>query len=185
MKVCLFEECGRSCYGRKDWCRQHWRQVSSGREPWPIGLQPSKARRKYDPVCVEEECNRPASVRGRCRSHSRRLASGELQKPIRNQAPKGTGYLSPRDGYRWVPAPEGHPNSNGKSIAEHRLVMTQILGRALAAGETVHHKNGDRADNRPENLELWTTKQPYGQRVTDKIKFAVEILEQYAPDKLA
>lgn len=70
-------------------------------------------------------------------------------------------------------------------ITQHRVIMESILGRPLRPGENVHHKNGVKHDNRPENLELWSRSQPSGQRVRDKTEWAIEWLRLYAPETLA
>lgn len=55
---------------------------------------------------------------------------------------------------------------DGKRIAQHRVVMQEKLGRKLERNESVHHVNGIRTDNRPENLELWLGGIRYGQRAS-------------------
>lgn len=61
-----------------------------------------------------------------------------------------------------------HPYADKKGyVKEHRIVIEESLGRYLVHGENVHHKNGNRQDNRLENLELWTKHQPSGQRSSE------------------
>lgn len=91
----------------------------------------------------------------------------------------GKGYVG-TNGYKIV---RDWSRGYGRYAAEHQVVMEKMLGRPLQKGESVHHKNGIRHDNRPENLELWVVTQPSGQRVTDRLTDAVEIMLRYVQDK--
>jgi hypothetical protein len=78
-----------------------------------------------------------------------------------------------------VRVPEHPRATTGNYVFEHVLVMEELLGRYLLHGENVHHRNGVRDDNRPENLELWTGPQPAGIRARDAVAWAREILARY------
>jgi hypothetical protein len=99
--------------------------------------------------------------------HSRVRRCGDVGPAASKIGPRGGGSLK-SDGYHVTKI------AGRGQVPTHRIVMEQILDRPLEAWETVHHKNGRRADNRPDNLELWCKPQPYGQRVADLVVFIVE-----------
>ena len=111
-------------------------------------------------------------TRGLCSVHyARRRYEGTLEEVALPPAPNGRA----RPGDRYV-TPQGYVilKFPGLSIPEHRFVMQMDIRRRLVPGESVHHLNGVRDDNRRENLELWYKPQPAGQRVVDLIRYIAE-----------
>lgn len=108
-----------------------------------------------------------AAVLGTTPAHpvTRKPSRAQFVPKIREEHPIGTRTL-------WSNGYVGIKTANG-TRPEHRVVMEALLGRPLLNRESVHHKNGDRADNGPGNLELWYRAQPAGQRVSDLIAYVV------------
>lgn len=85
---------------------------------------------------------------------------------------KGGKYVT-RAGYVKVLTPEGHPYK-GRYMCEHRLVMEKKLGRHLAKPERVHHVDGNRINNDPANLSLYSSQSEHARAETKKqIKYPI------------
>lgn len=176
--LCSVSTCSNAAR-RRGMCGAHYQRMSKHGDV--LEHIPVRKTRGLPSICAEEDCSRRRHALGYCSTHYARLqkhGSTELQEKEPREWVSKAGYVMVYD-------PQ-HPlaNSSG-NVFKHRAVMARHIGRMLLPAESVHHINGNRQDNRLENLELWSKSQPAGQRVEDKVSWALEILGLYKPGALA
>jgi hypothetical protein len=173
---CLVEGC-ETPKASKGYCKLHYGRMHAKGAPGPI--TPLRNRAPDRPrVCVVAGCEKAVHAKGMCNPHYyRQISFGD---PL-----LGGPYISPGDWGPWRDNGQGYLY-RARTIAgrrqyqmQHRFVMEEHLGRPLLKHENVHHINGVRDDNRIENLELWSTSQPEGQRALDKLSWARKIIAMY------
>jgi len=161
--MCQIKDCNKKIKSR-NLCSKHYQIILLTGER--VRKRKTKGR-----TCSLGSCNKPHKGLGYCNGHYNRL---KIDGNVNESKPLEPSYEPKKNSNGYMVY-----KKNNKTIKVHREVMEKYLNRELLPHESVHHKNGNRADNRIENLELWSTSQPYGQRVEDKVKWALEILETY------
>lgn len=166
--ICSVPLCGITIVAR-GFCDIHYRRFKKHGDPLAEGTY-QKAKGQ---TCSIADCRKEVRARGLCGMHYERstLKNPEFHKSLSLRAENGAGTVTDH-GYKIL-------TINGKKHREHRWVMEQKLGRSLRRHEEIHHKDGDRLNNKTSNLELWSHSQPPGQRVEDKIVFCKSFLADY------
>lgn len=133
------------------------------------GKEQSRRRKPGGRVYAEQiYCDRACKAAHHKNVAMTRFNGGDIKRHVK------------RHGYVHIALPALLSNTGRKrEMLEHRYVMSKHLGRDLLPEETVHHIDGNRQNNDIGNLELFSSRHGPGQRVNDKVDFAIELMRLY------
>ena len=169
------------CFGHLDVLTYagSWRLLSGGKSLGALWLCRCRCKAHKELTVSARHLRLGHTTSCGCAQKDAVVRSNKRRSGVASSSWKG-GRVTDSAGYVRVMCKE-HPNTTSTGyVLEHRLVMEKYLGRYLFPDETVHHKNGVKCDNRIENLELWSSRHPKGQRVIDTVAWAMETLDRYA-----
>lgn len=192
-------------------CKTHYNRLRRGNDfSLPVRQQNG---RYQDDVCIVGGCVSRPVAKNMCGLHynrSRRIAGKVAQKhdpnydsrriaemtaPLRGTGPIEMKRWVNRLGYVLIVVPQNTPGAPKKRslltkhrtthMLEHRYVMSKHLGRAILPWETVHHKDGNRANNDISNLELRSGQHGPGIIISDGVHACLDYIERYTGLDLA
>lgn len=147
-RKCSIDNCNKD-HRARGYCAMHYCRWQAHGDPYKVTF----VKTPRGPKCIVPDCSNKVRAKNLCEKHYCRWKKyGDTNERLIPSGPdssnwKGGRHIS-KEGYVRISVPRG-----GYKL-EHRLVMERKLGRQLLPTETVHHVNGNRADNRLSNLQL-------------------------------
>ena len=182
MRTCSLDGCDRA-HNSLGLCSAHYaRKLRGYATTGPIRVMKGGASKIS---CEAPNCNFPSLYRHKerfyCKFHYERVRRGKELDLSKNPFRSVQGWLGRDVGSRRTNAGGYIVVKVGRNTwkKEHRVVMSEHIGRPVRRDETVHHKNGIRDDNRIENLELRPGNHPKGVTAHDAVEHARWILSTY------
>ena len=156
-KYCSYS-CFRKFYKTNNLTKEKISKAKKGKPSWNKGIKWSEEHKKKlskahkeSPACQKQCAKLKIFNKGKHRSPKTEFKKGSKPSNFIGRSVHSLGYI-------WLHSPD-HPFKDVRNnVLEHRIVVEKQIKRFLDPSDIVHHINGDRKDNRIENLIAFTSK---------------------------